>query len=515
MRNTIFYKQNSSDASIEDLIKQLGDIQYENLDQLRSGQKNTKLGDTLSTEADNEKVLDLLSQYLTHPSRGRSNYNITQIDRSLRNAVVLKDYITARLILNSGLANSHYRPQTGGQSAYELIEQNSEEIQDIQQIIDNDAISHQQYAPEFVRSPALFRRHIEKIKRRKQWMTRQSQQRSIISSLVPFSGKRILDYKSLWGMCLSSGWIMAQKNHSSDSMNNAFYALTGFSGQHADIDGRQAVFDAFQKITMILQTRNPHIRGVICYQSMQTLCDDPEALEVIEAKVKAIQPDFFARTTMLRYNPKNIPTIPAGNRRTLIYDEAVHPIMDICVYGDKIQDELNQLARLVNDACAKIDSSSPRYQAQVLEAAARLHHGIIAIHPFVDGNGRTARFLARRLCEYYGFTLASDDKLKSDPARWDVNNTIYQAHGDDCSAYDVSVASDFDHMHPYKNGVSELYTDHFVEWVVEKNHIRQQSSQQSVEKTEASTKTTATEKPKSIEKYGIDCTDDGQDRPRL
>ena len=251
MRNTIFYKQNSSDASIEDLIKQLDDIQYENLNKLRSGQKNTKLGDTLSTEADNEKVLDLLSQYLTHPSRGRSNYNITQIDRSLRNAVALKDYITARLILNSGLANSHYRPQTGGQSAYELIEQNSEEIHDIHQIIDNDAISHQQYAPEFVRSPALFRRHIEKIKRRKQWMTRQSQQRSIISSLVPFSGKRILDYRSLWGMCLSSGWIMAQKHHSVESMNNTFYALTGFSGQHADIDGRQAVFDAFQKITMI------------------------------------------------------------------------------------------------------------------------------------------------------------------------------------------------------------------------------------------------------------------------
>ena len=66
----------------------------------------------------------------------------------------------------------------------------------------------------------------------------------------------------------------------------------------------------------------------------------------------------------------------------------------------------------------------------------------------------------------------------------------------------------------YFSSGADDYTDHFVEWVVEKNHIRQQSSQQSVEKTEASTKTTATEKPKSIEKYGIDCTEHGQDRPR-
>ena len=69
MRNTIFYKQNSCDASIEDLIKQLGDIQYDKPDKLKSGQKNTKLGDTLTIEADNEKVFDLLSQYLTSEQR--------------------------------------------------------------------------------------------------------------------------------------------------------------------------------------------------------------------------------------------------------------------------------------------------------------------------------------------------------------------------------------------------------------------------------------------------------------
>ena len=467
-------------------------------------QQNVKSDTTTTTEAEDTAVLSLLKSYLSHPDHhqpslsqnNKSPYSILFLDRSLRNAVAIKDNISARLILKTGLANAHYKPQPDKPSAYELI-QNSEDRQDIKDIIDAPSTKHHQHAPEFIRSPALFREHMLQIQEKKHLIARQPQQRSIISSLVPFSGKRILDYKNIWGMCISSVWIMAQHGYDNKAMHKAFYALMGFSEQSKQIDVLQEVFDAFQKIAMILQANNPSIRDCITYKNMQTLCENPEALSIIEAKVNAIQADFFTKNTTSTYNPTQIPTTPSGNQRTPHYDDAMQPIMDLCVYGDTIPDELNQLTHIVQTACAEISASSPWFRQQVVQAAALLHHGIIAIHPYADGNGRTARKLASTLCSYYGFTMAKDDVLKSHPAIWNVKGIEYHAHGKDCSAYDVAVAQDFRHMRPYLDGVKNLSTNHFAQWLgeqqrVQRNAIAQTATNESISKTDPSSTTAST-----------------------
>ncbi len=473
-KNSLFNSASLRASQIEALVRDLDGVQNSRRGHIKTEPEGIGLNNKATTEELDQKALDLLERYLKHPSHDHSShtkseksaYSIYQIDRSLRNAVVMKDITSIRLLLNSEMADFHYRPQPGKPSTYELINKNSHDILAIHDIIDASSSRHHQHAPEFIRSAGLFRKHMQQIQEKKRWLARQSHQRSLISSLIPFSGLRILDYKSVWGMSMSSAWIMAKHDYSIHIMNRTFYALIAFAERLYQTDTwQQELFDAFQKIIMILQANNHQIQGCITYKSMQELCENPEELTRIEAKVNSIQPDFFNQNTILAYNPEQIPSTPSGNQRTPTYDDAMQPIMDLCVYGDTIQDELDQLAKIVHEACAKIDPSSPLFRQQVIQTAALLHHGIIAIHPFVDGNGRTARKLASTLCSYYGFTLANDTTLKSHPAIWHVKGIEYQAHGDDCSAYDVAVAQDFRHMKPYKDGVTNLHVSHFAQWL--------------------------------------------------
>jgi hypothetical protein len=66
----------------------------------------------------------------------------------------------------------------------------------------------------------------------------------------------------------------------------------------------------------------------------------------------------------------------------------------------ELQDRVSRLDKL--DATGDPLVLAPEFVAEVLDVAAWLHCGWVRIHPFVNGNGRTARMWILWLCGRYG-----------------------------------------------------------------------------------------------------------------
>lgn len=69
---------------------------------------------------------------------------------------------------------------------------------------------------------------------------------------------------------------------------------------------------------------------------------------------------------------------------------------------------------------------------QVLEKAARFHHGLVKVHPFKNGNGRWARFITNIYLRKKGEALIQwpEETLQVDsPFRKDYINALQQADG--------------------------------------------------------------------------------------
>jgi Fic/DOC family len=66
----------------------------------------------------------------------------------------------------------------------------------------------------------------------------------------------------------------------------------------------------------------------------------------------------------------------------------------------ELQDRISRLDEL--DAAGDPLVLAPEFVAEVLDVAAWLHCGWVRIHPFVNGNGRTARMWILWLCGRYG-----------------------------------------------------------------------------------------------------------------
>jgi Fic-DOC domain mobile mystery protein B len=68
------------------------------------------------------------------------------------------------------------------------------------------------------------------------------------------------------------------------------------------------------------------------------------------------------------------------------------------------------------------------------EIAARFHHRLVLIHPFVNGNGRFARLATDLLCEQQGWTVSSwgsTDLVKQSQTRYDYIQALRAADAGD------------------------------------------------------------------------------------
>ena len=62
------------------------------------------------------------------------------------------------------------------------------------------------------------------------------------------------------------------------------------------------------------------------------------------------------------------------------------------------------MPQLLVDFCKEVNDRLPEAtEAQLLNLVADAHYNFINIHPFADGNGRTARLLSNYLLVYHGF----------------------------------------------------------------------------------------------------------------
>lgn len=71
-----------------------------------------------------------------------------------------------------------------------------------------------------------------------------------------------------------------------------------------------------------------------------------------------------------------------------------------------MNDEFNQPAQ-INENIKKLEGDlkywlSPEAKMFPEEAIARFHEGLLTIHPFSNGNGRTSRILAEAICKFEG-----------------------------------------------------------------------------------------------------------------
>lgn len=76
-------------------------------------------------------------------------------------------------------------------------------------------------------------------------------------------------------------------------------------------------------------------------------------------------------------------------------------------YPEKIEKELNTFFRHFNNFLLFADTAAlNQYFPKAVEVAAYAHHQITRIHPFEDGNGRTARAVQNAILKHYGLPPA-------------------------------------------------------------------------------------------------------------
>ena len=121
----------------------------------------------------------------------------------------------------------------------------------------------------------------------------------------------------------------------------------------------------------------------------------------------------------------------------------------------------------MSSACAGFYQVKDRFTL-IHMLATKIHHGIVAIHPAIDANGRIARSLARDLCYFFGFSLTSDEVLKfKNPSTYIQGRAV----DSDWKEYDEKVQEDFKSFRPYELGCSNLSTNNFSIWLSANRYI--------------------------------------------
>lgn len=92
-----------------------------------------------------------------------------------------------------------------------------------------------------------------------------------------------------------------------------------------------------------------------------------------------------------------------GEKRTSVID---YPL------PEDLSDEFGNFSDTIEQKTQKIDQNTPI--ADVIDAAAWAHDELIRIHPFTDGNGRTARFLVDFIFKRAGLSYITDWGSKND-----------------------------------------------------------------------------------------------------
>ncbi len=109
--------------------------------------------------------------------------------------------------------------------------------------------------------------------------------------------------------------------------------------------------------------------------------------------------------------------------------------------GKELEARLQTLERAEGMVSKVMDTSDERFGTilRLLQIAAWLHHKITHIHPFSDGNGRTARLAANLILERYGLVGLSIKVERENKDRYRAALAQMDLHSDDGPLLDLMV----------------------------------------------------------------------------
>lgn len=109
--------------------------------------------------------------------------------------------------------------------------------------------------------------------------------------------------------------------------------------------------------------------------------------------------------------------------------------------GKELEVRLKALERAEGIVSKITDTSEERFEVifRLLQTAAWLHHKITSIHPFSDGNGRTARLAANLILERYGLVGLSIKVERENKDRYRAALAQMDLHNDDGPLLDLMV----------------------------------------------------------------------------
>lgn len=197
------------------------------------------------------------------------------------------------------------------------------------------------------------------------------------------------------------------------------------------IDGHQELFPRAEKSDLNLEPWEREVVGML------------RAIEIVDKKARGDLIHGFTKDDVLAihkavlndpFNPQFSGALrEAAVKLGTIIQGKYHEASFNSPHPDELPVLFDEFSRNLKEKTLKIDNNTPL--CEVVEIASWSHHALIRIHPFIDGNGRTARLLVDLIFKKANLPYIIDWGAKNDEYKKLVHNSFTRQDPDSFKAF--------------------------------------------------------------------------------